>query len=104
MGLCFGFCRDCCDTVTEVIIFLPAKRSSSAVSHEMSKRFPCRSWSECDDPSQSEQMVVNLHGHVTGMTRRETGGSKCKLFIKEHGQYRQGRAGANRYGMGKTQE
>ncbi len=41
---------------------------------------------------------------VTGMTRRETGGSKCKLFIKEHGQYRQGRAGANRYGMGKTQE
>ncbi len=41
---------------------------------------------------------------VTRMTRRETCGSKCKLFIVEHGQYRQGRAGANRYGMGKTQE
>ncbi|KAF4114215.1 hypothetical protein G5714_004438 [Onychostoma macrolepis] len=55
--------RDCCDTVTEVIIFLPAKRGSSAVSHVMSKRFPCRSWSECEDPSQSEQMVAHLHGH-----------------------------------------
>ncbi len=41
---------------------------------------------------------------VTWMTRRETVGSKCKLFIEQHGQYRQGRAGANRYGMGKTQE
>ncbi len=28
----------------------------------------------------------------------------ASFFIKEHGQYRQGRAGANRYGMGKTQE
>ncbi len=41
---------------------------------------------------------------VMRMTRRETCGSKCKLFIKKHGQYRQGRALANRYGMGKTQE
>ncbi len=41
---------------------------------------------------------------VTGRTRRETCGSKCKLFIRKHGQYRQGRAVANMYGMGKTQE
>ncbi len=41
---------------------------------------------------------------VTGMTRRETFGSKCKLFIIIHGQYRQGRAGANGYGIDKTEE
>ncbi len=44
------------------------------------------------------------HVAVTELTRRETCGSKCKLFIIKHGQYRQGRAVANRYGMGKTQE
>ncbi len=47
---------------------------------------------------------IHLKDFVTGMTRRETCGSKCKLFIIKHGQYRQGRAVANRYGMGKTQE
>ncbi len=41
---------------------------------------------------------------VTGMTRRETFGSKCKLFNRRHGQYRQGRAGANGYGIDKTAE
>ncbi len=46
----------------------------------------------------------NLGLVVTGMTRRETFGSKCKLFINIHGQYRQGRAGANGYGIDKTEE
>ncbi len=52
-----------------------------------------------------EHFVSMIKTFVTRITRRETFGSKCKLFIEQHhGQYRQGRAGANRYGMGETEE
>ncbi len=55
------------------------------------------------DEQLREELEFVISINVTELTRRETCGSKCKLFIEKHGQYRQGRAVANRYGMGKTQ-
>ncbi len=71
----------------------------AAVMKFMQDESFCTQWNSQQKCNQSRYNVC-----VTRMTRRETFGSKCKLFIWRHGQYRQGRAGANRYGMGKTEE
>ncbi len=70
--------------------------------YDVSKRFIHQCIDSFTNYKRSFLKVLNLS--VTGMMRRETCGSKCKLFIIKYGQYRQGRAVANRYGMGKTQE